>query len=136
MSVSEFLAKQVSPQKELLAAIHKIITDTDKKAAAKIGKMMGKEMIMYTCGGIFKYGLANGKNYMSLHLMPIYSSSPLHYKYSKLLSKAKFQKGCINFKEGADMPLKIVKDLMTDCAKIDLAAIMQQYKDSKKAAGK
>jgi hypothetical protein len=32
--------------------------------------MMGKEMIVYSARGIFKYGLSSMKNYMSLHVMP------------------------------------------------------------------
>lgn len=132
MSVSEFLSSQQSPRKELLSAIHNIIIDADKKATATIGKMMGKEMILYTCGGTFKYGLASVKNYMSIHAMPIYSSPKLHNKYSALLGNATFQKGCINFKSASDMPLDIIKEMMTDCAKVDLAAIRDQYLASKK----
>ena len=128
MSIPEFLAKQDAPRKELLSAIHKIIIDTDKKVSAKIDSMMGKEMIIYKSDNIFKYGLASVKNYMSLHLMPMYGSAKVYDKYVKLFSKAKFQKGCINFKNEDEMPLNVVQQLIDDCAKIDMAALMAQYK--------
>lgn len=136
MSVAEFLSAQESPRKEILSAIHNIIIDADKKATAAVGKMMGKEMILYTCGGNFKYGLASVKNYMSIHAMPIYGSPKLHNKYSALLTNATFQKGCINFKSASDMPLDIIKEMMDDCAKVDLAAIREQYLASKKVKPK
>jgi hypothetical protein len=132
MSVSDFLSAQESPRKELLSAIHETIIDADKKATATVGKMMRQEMILYKCAGNFKYGLAGGKNHMSLHAMPIYCSPALHTKYAALLNNAKFQKGCINFIAASDMPLKIVKELMKDCAKTDMAAMLEKYKKSKK----
>jgi len=55
-------------------------------------------MIVYNAPGIFKYGLSSVKNYMSLHVLPIYGSASLHSKYKALLLNANFQKGCINFK--------------------------------------
>jgi hypothetical protein len=129
MSIPEFLAKQDASRRELLFAIHQMIIDTDKKVIAKIDSMMGKEMIIYKCSDIFKYGLASVKNYMSLHIMPMYGSAKIYDKYVKLLSKAKFQKGCINFKNEDEMPLDILKQLINDCAKVDMAALMAQFKN-------
>ena len=128
MSIESYIEKQESGRGEILNAIHHIIAEGDKKAIASVGTMMGKEMIIYKAGGVFKYGLSSVVNHMSLHAMPIYGSSQLHSKYVKLLVKAKFQKGCINFKSGDQMPLDIVRQLIEDCAKIDLAAMMENFK--------
>ena len=48
-------------------------------------------------------------------------------QYKALLKDASFQKGCINFKNHDEMPLDIVKDLITECAAIDLLAIREKY---------
>lgn len=128
MTVPEFLSKQTTERKEILSALHEIIVAADKQVRAEVGKMMGKEMILYKAGGFFKYGLSSVKNYMSLHAMPIYGSSNLHARYEKLLNKAAFQKGCINFKDPSEMPLDIVSQLMDDCARVDIAALMQNFK--------
>ncbi len=128
MSIPVFLATQDASRKELLSAINKIIITTDKKITAEIDSMMGKEMIIYKSAGIFKYGLASVKNYMSLHLMPMYGSAKIYDKYVKLLGKAKFQKGCINFKNEDEVPLNILKQLIDDCSKVDMVALMAQYK--------
>jgi uncharacterized protein YdhG (YjbR/CyaY superfamily) len=126
-----FIAQQESPRKEILLSIHSIISQTNKKVKAEVSDMMGKEMIIYKLGGHFIYALSSVKSHMSLHLMPIYSSAALHNKYSKLLNKAKFQKGCINFKSAEEVPLNILKQLMTECSKIDYLAIVEKYMASK-----
>ena len=130
MTIPEYLDKDAA-RKKLLTAIHKIIMATDKKAVAKIDSMMGKEMIIYKCSDIFKYALASPKNYMSLHMMPMYGTPKIYDKYVKLFTKAKFQKGCINFKNEDELPLEIVQQLISDCAKVDMEALMAQYKKKK-----
>jgi len=127
MLVAEFISKQLSERQQLLSQLHEIIIKEDKTVTASIEPMMGKEMIIYKAPGTFKYGLSSMKNYMSLHIMPIYGSAPLYSKYKALLNKAAFQKGCINFKNAEEMPLKIVKQLFSDCSKIDLRAIREEY---------
>lgn len=132
MTIAAFIAAQLPERQQLLSKIHEIIIKEDKTVTATIAPMMGKEMIIYNAPGTFKYGLSSVKNYISLHVMPIYGSPPLHEKYKALLNKAAFQKGCINFKNEEEMPLKIVQQLMADCAKIDLRKIREEYLKAKK----
>jgi hypothetical protein len=132
MTIEAFIAAQAPERQPLLLAIHNIIITKDKTVTATIAPMMGKEMIIYNAPGTFKYGLASVKNYMSLHVLPMYGSAVIYDKYKALLTKAAFQKGCINFKHEDEVPLKIVKQLITDCAKIDLRKIREEYLKSKK----
>jgi hypothetical protein len=115
-----------------LSEIHSEIIKADKTVTAQVDKMMGKDMIIYNAPGSFKYGLSNVKKHISLHLLPIYSVPSLHAKYKELLPKASFQKGCINFTSEEEVPLDILKSLLADCAKIDLAKIREEYLKSKK----
>lgn len=131
MSISEFISCQAPDRQDLLARLHEIIIQKDKSVTAVVAPMMGKEMIVYNAPGIFKYGLSGMKNYMSLHVMLIYGSHTLYLKYKALLNKAIFQKGCINFKNSEELPPEIIKNLMADCAKIDLRAIKEAYMRSK-----
>ena len=133
MTVADFLSKQTPENSLILSEIHDIIINEDKTVNAEIGLMMGIEMIIYKAKGSFKYGLAITKNHFSLHLMPIYGSPTLHARYANLLNKAKFQKGCINFKTAEEMPLDIVRELLNDCAKIDLIQLMEMYKTNRKS---
>jgi hypothetical protein len=128
MQASEYISKQAPERQAILSAIHSIIVKEDSSVLSEIGLMMGKEMILYKERGFFKYGLSSVKNHMSLHIMPIYMSSPLHAKYQKLLPQVEFQKGCINFKCAADVPLDIMEQLFADCAKVDIAAMLEKRK--------
>jgi hypothetical protein len=94
-----------------------------KQLRLKLKAMIGKEMIVYNASAIFKYGLSSVKNYMSLHVMPMYGSITLYSKYKAILPNAKFQKGCINFKNEEEMPLTVLTQLIQDCSRVDLPAI-------------
>src|SRR5580692_9972090 len=126
MTITEFLLKQDPLRKELMTALHEIILKTNKKVIPEVGMMMRTDMILYKIDNQFEYGLGSQKNYMSLHAMPLYIEKSIHAKYSKLLNKAKFQKGCINFKSVDEMPLDIAEQLLTDCAKINWKEVMEK----------
>ena len=132
MTIAEYIHQQSSDRQQLLKAMHESIIKNDTSVVAEVGKMMGKDMILYTDRAFFKYGLASVKDYMSLHCLPIYMNPPLHTKYHELLPGANIQKGCINFKNEHEMPLEITDRLITECAPIDLVAIRQKYLNDKK----
>ena len=67
----------------------------------------------------------------------MYGSAELYAKYKALLPQAGFQKGCINFNNSAQIPLETVKQLITDCAKIDMVKIREeQLAERKQKAAK
>ena len=132
MLPSEYINQQILERRQVLEEIHAIILAADKTVTAAVETMMGKEMIIYKANGFMKYGLASVKNYMSLHVMPVYASPVLYNRYKALLNKAKFQKGCINFINGSDMPVEIIKELIVDCSTIDLLQMKEEYIKSQK----
>ncbi|MEI8059529.1 MAG: DUF1801 domain-containing protein [Ferruginibacter sp.] len=132
MTIETFILQQPIERQNILSKIHEIIISNDKTVTANIAPMMGKEMIIYNAPGSFKYGLASAKQYMSLHVLPIYCSEKIYTKYKALLNKATFKKGCINFNTNNEMPLKIVKQLIKDCALIDLKALKETYAKEKR----
>ena len=132
MDIKDYISKQPPLRQNLLTRIHRIILDEDKSVKAEVETMMGKEMIVYKGKGLMKYGLASVKSYMSLHVMAIYGSDTLYSKYKKLLTKANFQKGCINFDNEDEMPTEIVQQLIEDCSVIDLIKIKEDYLRMKK----
>jgi hypothetical protein len=132
IDIENYISLQPLIRQNILAKIHKSIVAADKSVKAEIGKMMGKEMIIYKGKGHMKYGLASVKNYMSFHVMPIYGSKVLYSKYKTLLPKANFQKGCINFRNEDEMPVHIVQQLIIDCSTIDLLKMKEEYLESKR----
>jgi glycine/serine hydroxymethyltransferase len=119
-----------------MTSIHSIIVREDETVVPIIEPMMGKEMIVYKAKGSMKYALSSVKNYMSLHVLPIYGSPALFTKYKALLPRANFQKGCINFTSAEEMPADTIKQLFADCSKIDLLKIREDYLREKKLKGK
>jgi hypothetical protein len=130
--IEQYISAQPSDRQSILNSIHLIIVEEDKTVVPIVEPMMGKEMIIYKGKGMMKYGLAGVKNYMSLHVLPMYMSGTLFSKYKSLLHKANFQKGCINFNTAEEMPLDIVRQLIADCSKIDLLKIREDYLKQKK----
>lgn len=130
-AVSTYISNQLAERQKIMNNIHTIIVDNDKTTTPVVEVMMRSEMIVYKSSGLMKYALAGMKKYISLHLLPIYGSSELYSKYKGLLPKANFQKGCINFNSEDELPMEIVKQLITDCSKIDLAKIKEDYQKEK-----
>jgi uncharacterized protein YdhG (YjbR/CyaY superfamily) len=119
MTIEQYISRQEPERQGLLSEIHSEIVKADKTVSAQVDKMMGKDMIIYNAPGTFKYGLSSVKKHISLHLLPIYGVPALHSKYSALMPRASFQKGCINFTSAEEVPMDILKSLLADCAKIE-----------------
>jgi len=135
MRSADYIRAQPAEWQEIMSAIHAIIIASDKTITDVVEPMMGKEMILYKGQqgkGMMKYGLSGMKNYMSLHVLPMYGSPKIYNAYKKLLGKARFQKGCINFTSASDMPLSIVQQLIFDCAPIDLLQMKNDWLQAKK----
>jgi Domain of unknown function (DU1801) len=135
-AIKAFISTQPSFRQDILSELHRIILENDPTVAAEIDFMMGKEMIMYKGRGMMKYALASVKDYMSLHVLPMYMSKDIFEKYKALLPKTKFQKGCINF-EGAEVfPLQVAQQLIIECSPIDLVAIREAQLKERKSKSK
>jgi hypothetical protein len=128
MTPSEYIQEQSAEKQTFLTEIHNAITGNDTSVIAEVEGMMGKQMILYKEKCYMKYGLSVVKKHMSLHCMPIYMNPALHAKYSGLLPAAKLQKGCINFNNADELPLEVIVALITDCASIDIASILENRK--------
>jgi len=128
MTIIEFIKSWPAERQATLTELHETILANDPAVVAVIKPMMGKEMILYEERCYMKYGLASTKNHMSLHCLPMYMNPALHAIYGSLLPNAKFQKGCINFTDGAAMPLATVAALVADCSSINIADMLEKRK--------
>jgi hypothetical protein len=130
--IRNYIADQPIARQRLLEKIHETIVQQDKSVAAVVEPMMGKEMILYKTYGVMKYGLASLKNYMSLHVLPMYGSPTLYSRYQALMPHAKFQKGCINFNNEDELPPDLLEKLIMDCSTIDLKQMKEDFLKSRK----
>jgi len=128
MTINEYISSAPAEWQATLTMVHEAILANDPSVTPATKPMMGKEMILYEERGYMKYGLASTKKHMSLHCLPMYMNPALHAKYADLLPAAKFQKGCINFAEGASMPPAVVTALIVECAAISIADMLEKRK--------
>ena len=125
MTPKQYLDTLPSDRKEVISKLRELILKSDPLVREVVGGMMGKEMLVYMQGNVFKYALSSVKQHMSFHSMVMYGSSTrfggsgLREAYEKLLPKAKFQKGCINFKNAMQMPLDIAEKFVKEMAKVE-----------------
>jgi hypothetical protein len=136
MDAELYISQQAPERQGILTSIHRLILENDKTIKVVIEPIMGKEMILYKADKLMKYGLSSVKNYMSLHVLPMYASKELHERYRTLLSEANFQKGCINFTDKSQMPLSVLRELIKDCSQINLARIKEELWKTKKEKAK
>ena len=129
MDITDFINGALGERQAFLNALHETIMANDPTVIPVVKPMMGKEMILYEERSYMKYGLASAKNYMSLHCLPMYMNPALHQQFEKLLPDAKFQKGCINFNDQADMPLTVLTKIIADCSAISIAAMLEKRKN-------
>jgi hypothetical protein len=128
MTITEYITSAPAEWQATLTSLHEAILANDPTVTPVMKPMMGKEMILYEERCYMKYGLASTKNHMSLHCLPMYMNPALHAKYASLLPAAKFQKGCINFTDGATMPSAVVTALIAECSSISIADMLEKRK--------
>lgn len=128
MNAVGYISQAPAERQGTLTAIHETILANDLNVVPVIKPMMGKEMILYEERGYMKYGLASTKSHMSLHCLPMYMNPAVHGKYESLMPAAKFQKGCINFTNGEDLPSDALTALIADCSSINIADLLEKRK--------
>ena len=124
----EFISTAPEERQVFLTTLHETVVANDPTVIPVVKPMMGKEMILYEEKSYMKYGLASTKSHISLHCLPMYMNPALHEKFQKLLPNAKFQKGCINFKDEAAMPVAILARVIADCSAVNIAEVLEKRK--------
>ncbi|MBS1492951.1 MAG: TfoX/Sxy family protein [Bacteroidetes bacterium] len=117
---------------DVLEKLGKIISKNDKNVKMGEGKIMGTKGFVFNQLGVFKYGVAKTKSGYTFHSMAIYANPELYADLKSKLKKAKFQKGCVNFKSLEDFPLSVFDKHMIKAAKFDYSKVIEHYNKVKK----
>ena len=117
---------------DILNKLKKIILKYDKNVEAKEGKIMGTNGTVFNQEEVFKYALAKTKTGYSFHSLAMYANPDLYSDFKSKMKKAKFQKGCVNFKSLEDFPAEIFEEHMKKSAKADFSVVINHYKNKKK----
>ena len=129
MTATQFLKQLEEPRHSALSHLRKMIRVNVPKAVEKVTTMMGKEMIVYEYpAGTFFAAIASGKNYMSLHLMPLYCFPELVARNKSRLKGVKMGKACLNFKALEELPLDVIEEILRESASGSWEALLRSLK--------
>lgn len=73
---------------------------------------IGAKYLNFKAGEDWYVALANQKNYISLHLMPLYFFPEVKAKLDASAPRLKCGKGCINFKKAEELPLDVIAEIV------------------------
>jgi hypothetical protein len=109
MTPKEYLGSLPEDRREVISKMREMILKSDPLVREVVAGVMGRDALVFLQGDVMKYALSSVKNYMSFYTMVMYATKGMKEKFTKLLPKAKFQKGCINFKDIVQMPLDVAE---------------------------
>jgi len=128
MEIEQYISTLSQTEQQAISQFRKVILENDKVVSESFGKFMSNpNAISYNEQGVFKYGLTVAKNYISFHSLVMYSNPQLMDELKLKLPKAKFQKGCINFKSLDEFPESVLIDHMQISSKIDFSPVINRY---------
>lgn len=91
------------------------------------------KFLSFKTGKDWYVALANQKNYITLHLLPIYIYPELKVKFDDAANKKlKCGKGCVNFKRAEDLPLDTIAGIISATSAESYKAKLQSIKSEKK----
>ena len=91
------------------------------------------KFLTFKAAGEWYVALASQKNYLSLHLVPIYVYPELRAKLDAGGKRLKCGKGCINFRRAEELPLEVIGEVIRANSAADYVEKMRSVRKSKKA---
>lgn len=111
-SFDDYLASLPVERKDAVTQVWQIVRES---MPAGYTEQISPKFLMFSADGEMYVSLANQKNYISLHLMPIYVFQELKAKLDASGKKLKGGKSCINFLRVEDLPLKVLAEIIGAC---------------------
>lgn len=128
MEIDQYIAKLSATEQEVIHQFRKAIVENDQAISEDFGKFMSNpNAFSFNEQGVFKYGLTVAKNYISFHSLVIYTNPELMEELKLKIPKAKFQKGCINFKTLDEFPVAVLAEHIQISSKIDFSPVINRY---------
>jgi hypothetical protein len=94
---------------------------------------VGRKFLEFRAGKEMCLALANQKNYLSLHLIPVYVMPGLRERLLAAAPKLKMGKGCLNFKRIEELPLAVLADVIAATPMADFLAQMQAVRNASRS---
>lgn len=111
-SYDDYLANLPADRKDAVERVWKAVRES---MPAGYTEQISPKYLMFSADGEMYVSLANQKNYISLHLMPIYVFPELKAKLNASGKKLKGGKSCVNFLRAEELPLKVLAEIVAAC---------------------
>jgi hypothetical protein len=132
LSYERYLAQLPADRRADVDKVWRLIRENIQPGYAE---EIGPKVLSFKAGNDWYVALANQKNYISLHLMTIYTFPKLRKKL-EAATNLKMGNGCINFKRAEDLPLETVAEIVAGFKAEDYIAHVNKLRSDYKAKKK
>lgn len=129
-SYGDYLASLPAERKEAVERVWKAVRES---MPAGYTEQISPKYLTFAADGEMYVALANQKNYLTLHLIPIYIFPELKAKLDNSGKKLKGGKGCINFLSAEELPLEIIAQVVGSCEAETYKEKMRQLRGKEKS---
>lgn len=129
-SYSDFLAGIPAERK---AAVERVWKAVRESMPADYTEQISPKYLTFAADGEMYVALANQKNYLTLHLIPIYIFPELKAKLDNSGKKMKVGKGCVNFLDAEELSLDIIGQIVGSCEAETYKEKMRQLRGKEKS---
>ncbi len=129
-SYSDYLASLPAERQEAVERVWKAVRES---MPAGYTEQISPKYLTFAVDGEMYVALANQKNYISLHLIPIYIFPELKAKLDNSGKKVKGGKGCVNFLRAEELPLDIIAQIVGSCEAESYKEKMRQLRGKEKS---
>ena len=108
MAFDDFIAALPAERQQPAAQVWQLVRQA---VPAGYTEHIGPKYLEFRAGKDMAIGLANQKNYLSLHLVPMYLMPELQEQLAAAAPTLKMGKGCVNFNKVEELPLDALAEL-------------------------
>ena len=124
------LASLPSDRKDVVERVWQVVREN---IAKDYTEQISRKFLTFAAEDEMCIALANQKNYISLHLMPMYVFPELKAKLDESGKKLKGGKSCVNFQRADELPLEVIAEIVGAYDAKAYNEQMQQVRDSKQS---
>ncbi len=111
-SFDDYLAGLPADRKDAVKRVWQVVRENIPKGYTE---QISPKFLSFAADGEMYVALASQKNYISLHLMPMYVFPELKAKLDASDKKLKGGKSCINFLQADELPLETIAEVVGTC---------------------
>ncbi len=131
LSFEQWLANAPAERRGVIEQVWKFVRE---RMPAGYTEAHTPKFLTYKAGDEWYVALANQKNYISLHLVPLYVFPELKAKLDASEKKVKCGKGCINFLRAEELPLETIGEIVGAYGAEEFKQHVQRNKSAAKKA--